>query len=121
MSQVSPSDAILNELATKIKAKLPSNNQTPESDFILTKFSNTIKEAVKNLSNITNMEEPLAKDIILGFLISRDDLSAVRNELRTMQQTSSTAGGSKRRHKRKNTHKRSKRRSSYKRRTSKRL
>ena len=121
MSQVSPSDAILNELATKIKAKLPSNNQTPESEFILTKFSNTIKEAVKNLSNITNMEEPLAKDIILGFLISRDDLSAVHNELRTMQQTSSTDGGSKRRHKRKNTHKRSKRRSSYKRRTSKRV
>ena len=120
MSQVSPSDAILNELATKIKAKLVQTG-TPKADFILTKFSNTINQAVKNLSNNTNMEEPLAKDIILRFLISRDDLSAVRNELRTMQQTSSTVGGSKRRHKRKNTHKRSNRRSSYKRRTSKRV
>lgn len=121
--EVPPNDAILNELATKIKAKLVQTG-TPKAEFISNNFSNQIKEAAMKLSPINHDKDTDNKILILRFLQARPELTAVKDELKKMIESDplpSKAGGSKRRHKRKNTHKRSKRRSSYKRRTSKRV
>jgi len=89
------------------------------SDKFKDDYQRTIKTLVEKLEKegVSKSREEI-RDEIKHFLKKQPENSDIVKEL---NEINFVVGGSKRRHKRKNTHKRSKRRSSYKRRTSKRL
>ena len=111
----------LNEL-DKLNTILNSQKNKAEyisSDKFKDDYQRTIKTLVEKLEKegVSKSREEI-RDEIKHFLKKHSEDSDI---VKKLNEINFVVGGTKRRHKRKNTHKRSKRRSSYKRRTSKRL
>ena len=112
----------LNEL-DKLNTILNSQKNKAEyisSDKFKDDYQRTIKTLVEKLEleGVSTSPEKIKMEI-KDFLLKKH--SEDSDIVKKLNEINFVVGGSKRRHKRKNTHKRSKRRSSYKRRTSKRL